>query len=93
MKLSEDRVSHLSHLILDQLIDQGHVFMAESYEPTARSRIKKIFVEGLRREEALDEKIRGKIASYKRTIPEGSSEWHLLYQRFYREEKVRTGAS
>ncbi len=93
MRLSEDRVSHLSHLILNQLTDQGFVFMAESYEPAARARIKKIFIEGLKREEALDEKVRKKITSYKRTIPEGSSEWHLLYQRFYREEKVRTGAS
>jgi hypothetical protein len=93
VKLSEDRVNHLSHLILDQLVDQGFVFMAEDREPSVRSRIKRVFVEELKKEDDLDDKIRQKIASYKRAIPEGSSEWQLLYQRFYREEKARKGSS
>jgi hypothetical protein len=92
VKLTEDRISHLSHLILDTLLDQGLIFMAEDDEPAARTRIKKVFVQELKMEGALDEKIRKKIASYQRNIPEGSSEWHLLYQRFYREEKARKGA-
>ena len=92
MKLSEERISHLSHLILDRLLDQGFIFAAEDDEPTLRTRIKKVFAEELNKEEALDEKIRKKISSYQRNIPEGSSEWHLLYQRFYREEKARKGA-
>lgn len=93
MKLTEDRISHLSHVILGQLLDQGFVFAAESREPSLRTRIKKVFLAELKKEEDLDDKVRRKIASYKRTIPEGSSEWQLLYQRFYREEKARRGAS
>ncbi|MEK6777465.1 MAG: DUF507 family protein [bacterium] len=93
MKLSEDRISHLSHLILNQLLDRGLVFMREDDEPTVRELVKKVFVKELRKGEALDEKIREKIASYKRTIPEGSGEWHVLYQRFLREEKTRKGTA
>lgn len=91
MKLTDDRISHISHLVLDTLLDQGFIFMAEDREPAVRARIKKVFVEELEKEETLDDKIRKKIASYQRNIPEGSSEWHLLYQRFYREEKARKG--
>jgi hypothetical protein len=92
VKLTEDRISHLSHVVLDQLLDQGFIFLAEAREPAARTRIKKIFTEASEREEALDDKVRKKIASYQRNIPEGSNEWDLLYQRFYREEKSRKGS-
>ena len=91
MKLSEERVSHLSHLILDRLLDKGLIFLVEEHEPTCRKGIKRIFLEELEREEALDRRVRDKIASYKRSIPEGSEEWRILYQRFYREEKARSG--
>lgn len=93
MKLTADRTSHLSHLILDHLNDDGFIFMAEKDEPAVLRQIKKVFVDELEREEALDEKIRKKIASYQRRIPEGSNEWQILYQRFYQEEKGRTGGS
>jgi len=93
LKLSEDRISHLSHLILDQILEQGLIFMKEDDEPAARAEIRKVFVAELQKEEALDQKIRNKIVSYKRTIPEGSNEWHILYQRFQREEKTRKGSA
>ncbi len=91
MRLSEDRISHLSHLILDHLLDHDLIFVTEHNEAKVRARIKRVFIEALRQEEALDEKIRTKISSYKRHIPEGSSEWHILYQRFYKEEMDRKG--
>ncbi len=91
MKLSEDRISHLSHLILDHLLERGYLFLAEEREPTIRSRIKRVFHEELEKEETLDLKVRKKIASYKRKIPEGSNEWYLLYRRFYDEERNRSG--
>jgi hypothetical protein len=92
MRLSEERISHLSHLILDQLIEKGDIFVTESKEPTVRTRIKKVFLEQFRKEDEIDDKIRKKITSYKRSIPEGSSEWEILYQRFYKEEMSRKGS-
>jgi len=91
MRLSEERISHLSHLILDRLIDQGFIFVTEADEPALRRKIKAVFLGDLKREDAIDDRIRQKIASYKRAIPEGSSEWDILYQRFYNEEKGKTG--
>ncbi len=91
MRLSEDRISHLSHLILDHLLNQDLLFVTEHDEAKVRTRIKKVFIEELQQEEFLDEKIRKKISSYKRHIPEGSNEWQILYQRFYKEEMGRKG--
>jgi hypothetical protein len=93
MRLTEDRISHLSHLILNGLVDQGFVFIREIDEGTVRNRIKKVFVEELQIEDAVDDKVRAKIASYKRSIPEGSNEWHILYQRFYNENMGKRGKS
>lgn len=92
MKLSEDRISHLSHLVLNHLIEEGFVFITEDKEPSVRFRVKKIFTGKLENEDALDERVRKKIASYQRKIPEGSNEWQILYQRFYQEEKARKGS-
>ena len=91
MRLSEDRISHLSHLILNTLIDQGFIFVREMDEGTVRNQIKETFVDVLHLEDAVDDKVRKKIASYKRSIPEGSNEWHILYQRFTKEEMDKKG--
>ncbi len=92
MRLTEDRISHLSHLILNHLLNEDMIFVTEHDEGKVRARIKRVFIEELRQEEALDDKIRHKISSYKRHIPEGSSEWQILYQRFYKEEMDKRGA-
>lgn len=92
MRLSEERISHLSHLILDHLLDEGFLFVTEAEEPALRRKIKAVFLGELSKEDEIDNRIRQKIASYQRNIPEGSSEWNILYQRFYREQMGRTGS-
>ena len=91
MRLSQERISHLAHVILDRLVDKGLVFVAEDDEPACRRGIKRIFLAELERQEDLDRRVREKIASYRRSIPEGSDEWRVLYERFSREEKARRG--
>ncbi|NOY53132.1 MAG: DUF507 family protein [Deltaproteobacteria bacterium] len=92
MRLSEERISHLSHLILDQLLNKGFLFVSELEEPALRRKIKTVFLGELSKEDELDDRVRKKIASYRRDIPEGSSEWDILYQRFYNEEKGKSGS-
>jgi len=92
VRLSEERISHLSHLILDHLLDKGFLFVTEAEEPALRRKIKTVFQGELRKEDEIDDRIRRKIASYRRNIPEGSSEWDILYQRFYQEEMGKTGS-
>jgi hypothetical protein len=40
----------------------------------------------LKKEEDVDKAARLKIESQKRTIPEGSAEWEILYRKYYEEE-------
>ena len=39
----------------------------------------------------IDESVRHKISSLKRDLPEGSAEWKVMYQKYYKEEMSRRG--
>jgi len=49
----------------------------------------------LKKEEEIEKKVRLKIESQKKNIPEGSEEYHLLYRKYYQEEieAYRSGKS
>jgi hypothetical protein len=86
MALSEDKISHLSHLILNDLA-RGHrtTFLVE--EGKVLREIKRVIIRELEAEEAIDQAVRTKLASYSRPIPEGSPEWETLYHKFFTEER------
>jgi hypothetical protein len=39
----------------------------------------------------IDESVRRKLQSYSKKIHEGSSEWEILYQKFFEEEAAKKG--
>jgi hypothetical protein len=41
--------------------------------------------------EAIEEKVTKKLESYSKKIYEGSSEWEVLYQKFFEEEASKKG--
>lgn len=85
MRLSRAKVNYLSRLLVDAL--QEHPGVTLRREPNAvRLAIVDVLNEELRRDEYIDRKVRQKIASQKRDIPEGGREWELLYRQYYREE-------
>lgn len=85
MKLSHERMVHLSHLFLDLLRSRPDVeFLSESAE--IRMRIVKILKDEAAREERMEAAVRHKIVSQKRLIPEGSQEWEILFRKYYDEE-------
>lgn len=85
MRLSRAKVNHLSRLLVEALEEQPGVSLLR--DPNAvRLAIVDIFNEELRRDEYIDRKVRQKIASQKRDIPEGGREWEILYRQYYREE-------
>jgi hypothetical protein len=90
MRLSHEKIVHLSHLMLEQLLEDDSVDY-HGDENEVRQRIVAILKQELEREEATDQTVRSKIESQKRDIPEGSPEWDLLYRKYYDEElsKVR----
>ena len=87
MRLSEDRISHLSHLILDGILKTGIVTPTGTPEKVLRE-IKHTFVSELAFDDEVDAGVRRTIQSLSRRVPEGSPEWEVLHRK-YREEELR----
>lgn len=87
MRLSEDRISHISHLILDMLMQDRAVDAVQPEDKVLRE-IKRTVTEELRFDDEADTVVRTMIQSLSRKVPEGSREWEVLYQK-YREEELR----
>lgn len=90
MRLSDDKISHLTHVVLKDLLDKNAVTPLTE-ESAIRREIKRVIVKELKLAESIDESIRKKLQSYSKKIPEGSPEWDLLYQRFFHEESAKKG--
>ncbi len=86
MRLSEDRISHLSHLIQDMLIRNRNIDILETEERVLRE-TKRTIADELKFEDDADEAARRTIQSLSRKVPEGSREWDVLYRK-YREEEM-----
>lgn len=83
--LSQDKVSHLSHVILDEVTRNPAAKIRIEKERVLKE-IKRILAAELTEEEAIDRKVRTKLASYSRGIVEGSGEWDVLYRKTFEEE-------
>lgn len=85
MRLSRAKVNHLSRLLVDAVEEHPDAWLNRENN-TVRLAIVTILQEELRRDELIDRKVRQKIQSQKRDIPEGGREWEILYRQYYREE-------
>ena len=83
-RLSENRISHLAHLILDGLRKQSMANFPN--EGRALSETKQVLHEFFQREDHMDEIVRQKIMSLSRRVPPGSREWDVLYRKYLEEE-------
>lgn len=83
--LSEEKISHLSHLVQDALEKDRHVTCKGSRKEILRV-IKRTFTDAVALEEAVHDLVQKRLASYSKRIVEGSSEWEILYDKTYREE-------
>jgi uncharacterized protein len=84
MQLSEDRISHIAHCILDKLWGDDLVDFPD--EARALQTIKDALAGCLSVADEIDALVRQKLASYTREKVPGSRDWEVLYQKFYREE-------
>ena len=82
MKLSEQRISHLSHLLVDGLWKDDLVDYAD--EADALRTVKETLTRLLSVDDEVDSLVRGKLARQQK-IP-GSREWQILYDKYFREE-------
>jgi len=85
MRLSREKVNKLSHVVTEELVSLDDLEFIEDRN-TIRLEIVRILNEELKKEETLDQEARKKIASQKKTVPEGSLEWDILYRKYYAEE-------
>lgn len=86
MKLSEEKISHISHLIADGLWKDELIDYDEEKEGKVVNKIKGAIAEYLKVGDEVDTIVRNKISSYSRPIPVGSREWDVMYQKLFKEE-------
>lgn len=88
MLLSDDKASHLSHVILNHLKASSGLRL-KGDEGRLLREIKRVLAAEVGQEEDLDRFVRKRLASYSRPIPEGSPEWEVLYRKTMEEERRR----
>jgi len=88
VKLSREKVLHISHLVLRYLDEEDSVeYFDEPQE--IRQTIVKIIMDEMKNDELIDALVRRKLESQKRGIVEGSDEWDVLYRKYHEEEVAK----
>ena len=91
MKLSRDKVSDISHKIIEMLRKSRELRLRNKDSNAVRLEIVRLITEVLLTEDKVDRAARAKIRTQKRDIPEGSEEWDILLRRYYSEELKKLG--
>lgn len=87
--VSEGRISALAHLVLAEL-KRADVADLRTDRLVLQD-IKAALTDFLQIDDVVDAKVRRKIASLSRRVPEGSAEWDVLYRQYFEEEKRKLG--
>jgi hypothetical protein len=83
--LSDEKQMHLSHVILGSFKNIAQVSLVGDQTQALRE-VKKVITEHMKVEAELEQKVRRRLESYSRPVPEGSQEWDVLYRKTYEEE-------
>ena len=81
-RLSDNRISALARLVLRELAAEGEIVN----ERAAVAESKRVLAEHFQRDDKIVELVRRKIASLSRRVVPGSTEWDVLYRRYFEEE-------
>lgn len=87
MRLSEDRISHIAHMVTDGIWKDDLVDFTD--DDRALKEVKRIITVFLKVEDTADDAARAKIRSLSRDVPEGSREWEILYNKYFEEEMAK----
>ncbi len=89
MILSEERQTHLAHLVIDGIWNDD---LVEYKDEDAALRVaKRMIQQWISEEDNLEASVRAKIATLKRTILENTPEWDVMYSKYYEEEVRKRG--
>ena len=80
--LSDNRINALARMVLRIVAAEGEVVN----ERAALAETKRVLAEHFQRDDKIDELVRRKIASLSRRVVPGSTEWDVLYRRYFEEE-------
>jgi len=85
VKLSEQRISHLAHLIVDGLWRDDLLDYRDETEAlrTAKESLARL----LSVDDEVDSKVREQLRRQQKVV--GSREWQILYDKYFREEMER----
>ena len=84
MILSEDRQTHIAHIIVDGIWKDDLVEYTD--EDQVIKQAKRVVMEYVKHETDVDDTVRNRILSQKKGILEGSREFDILYKKYYEEE-------
>jgi hypothetical protein len=91
MKLSRDKVSEISHKVVEMLRKNRDLRMKDKNTNNVRLEIVRVMTEFLVIEDKVDRAARDKVRTLKRDVAEGGEEWDILHQRYYSEELKKLG--
>jgi len=81
-RLSDNRIAALARIVLRVLATEGEIVS----ERAALVESKRVLVEHFQSDDKIDELVRRKIATLSRRVVPGSTEWDVLYRRYFEEE-------
>lgn len=84
MRLSDQKINHLA-LLVTKAIENGVSMDVLRETNDIRLRIKLILTDELKLENEVDRAVRQTFRSMSRVPPEGSREWEVMYEQFYKE--------
>jgi hypothetical protein len=87
VRLTDARISHLSHLLRNSLHKGGVADFPD--EAAAHREAKAVLDSYAEAEEAVDAFARDRISRLSRKVPEGGREWDILYRKYFEEEMTR----
>jgi len=87
VRLTDARISHLSHRLRNAILDGGLGDFPD--EPAAHREAKGVLESYAKAEEAVDAFARDRISRLARRVPEGGREWEILYRKYFEEEMTR----
>ena len=79
MRMSRERIFHLTDLIMKEL-EASPAVQVKNHDDL-RPEIMRALTEESKLEETVDSEVRKILGSYSRNMPEGSREWEVLYQK------------
>ncbi|MDB5037014.1 MAG: hypothetical protein JWQ35_542 [Bacteriovoracaceae bacterium] len=86
-RFSEDKISHMAHLVADTLFDDDLLDFKDEDEGPQFT--KRVFTQYFGKEDEINEKVRKKILGMNNAPFEGSRDWDILFRKYYEEEMRR----